>query len=202
MTQKRFIVSSIILALSCFHLSACGFQPVYGSMDAANGPIKVLEIEGRIGHRLRQELSRTLGSGLPSVESGAFLTVTARENLQRLNLKSNVGVSRTNIIASASYTLRSVEGEILLSGRVQSETAYDVANSEFGDIELQTDARERVAYLLARRLQEQLTLDATSARQEEQMQNAVDQEELARQEKALDPDSEAQSIRDELDRIQ
>lgn len=199
MTQKPFIASTLALVLTSTGLSACGFQPVYGDVDTINAPIKILEIEGRIGHRLRQELNRTLRNGLPGVANGAFLTVGVNEDLQRLNLKENVGVSRTTIIGSANYTLRSIEGEILLSGFVSAQTDYDVANSDYGDIALQNDARERVAYLLARRLHEQLTLDASSSRQDAQMADAIAREEAEKRaaaEAAGEP-----IIEDNVDRI-
>ncbi|MFC7292332.1 LPS assembly lipoprotein LptE [Hirschia litorea] len=195
MTKRHFIASSILVGLTSLNLASCGFQPVYGSIDAMNAPIQVLEIEGRTGHRLRQELSRTLRTGLPGIESGAFLNVNIEENLQRLNLKANVGVSRTTIIYVADYTLRGVNGDNLLNGSVTAQTDYDVADSDYGDIALQNDARERVAFLLARRLHEQLTLDASSSRQDAQMAEALERElEEAKQQE----ESENQ---DKLDRI-
>lgn len=196
MTHKHIIASSLLLGLTSLSLTACGFKPVYGSVDAMNGPIQVLEIEGRAGNRLRQELTRTLSTGLPGIDSGAFLSVTASESLQRLNLKANVGVSRTTIIYNAYYTLRSLDGENLLNGSVTAQTDYDVAGTDYGDIALQNDARERVAYLLARRLHEQLTLDASSSRQDAQMAEALkrEQEEAA----ANAPDD---AVTDNLDRI-
>ncbi len=196
MTQKHFIASMLLITTASLGLSSCGFQPVYGNVDAMNGPIKVMQIDGRIGHRLRQELTRTLSSGLPGIEDGAFLTVTAVEGLQRLNLKANVGVSRTTIIGTANYTLRDIEGRVLLSGSVSVQTDYDVANSEYGDIALQTDARERVAYLLSRRLQEQLSLDATSSRQDIQMKEA----ESTLTETAEEDDA-AKSLEDNQDKL-
>jgi|GEM_PF-227703 len=193
--MKHLFASCLILGISSATLSSCGFQPVYGNTDALSGPIAINQIDGRIGHRLRQELARTLRSGLPGVSEGAFLTVTASESIQRLNLQANDSVSRTTIVAAANYTLRDADGQTLLFGNVKTQTDYDVAVSEYGDIALQTDARERVALLLARRLQEQLTLDASSARQTAQMKKAEELNQDIPLEKTIEEEL------DELDRI-
>ena len=69
------MIRAAILALSVLPLAACGFAPVYGSgASAANaGPIDILEIQGRSGHFLRQELVRTIGQGAPGIVGPAHL---------------------------------------------------------------------------------------------------------------------------------
>lgn len=169
MKQSAFVSTLFGFTLGLASLTGCGFQPVYGSFNETEGAIQVLEIEGRTGHRLRQELARYLSSGLPGVEAGSFININLVESLQRLSLKADAGVSRTTLVGTAVYVLRNTSGEILLQGSVQAQTDYDVADSDYGDIALQTDAKERVAYLLASKLHQQLILDTTTARQDEQM---------------------------------
>lgn len=153
---------TVFLALASLALSACGFQPVYGNQTSGAGAITVQQINGRLGHRLRQELDRTLRSGLPGVDDGAYLQIKVEESLERLSLKSDAGVSRTTMVGEAEYSLFNSDGIAVAKGEVLSQADYDVPNSSYGDIALQTDARERLALSLARRIKEQLILDAAS----------------------------------------
>jgi len=199
--MKNASFSSFMAASSALLLlSNCGFQPVYGSAAATENAITVLQIDSRMGHRLRQELTRELGSGIPSVEPGAFLTVRLSEQLNRLALKSNAGVSRTNLVGAATYELRDLNGEVLLVGTVSAQTDYDVADTDYGDIALQTDARERVAFSLAQTLHQQLLLDISSNRQTLQKEQAA-QKALEATEEVDDPleAKPPQSIDDDLE---
>ena len=63
--------------------------------------------------------------------------------------------------ARATYRLVSPDGEMLARGVVNTSADFDNASSQYGDIALQTDARERLALITARRLREQIALDLT-----------------------------------------
>ncbi len=164
---------TLLIASLCLMLSACGFKPVYGTYPTS-GKIQVLEIEGRTGHRLRQELNRTLSSGLPNVEDGAYLEVSVAERFSGLSLRQDAGETRSTLSGNANYTLYSFDGKVLQKGSTSVQTDYDVTNSEYGDIALQTDARERVAYLLSRRIYEQLVLGATDEKASDSKQTESD----------------------------
>ena len=84
-----------------------------------------------------------------------------KESLERLSLKSDAGVSRSTMVAIATYQLISNDGEVLISGRLRSQSDFDVSNTPYGDIALQNDARERLALSLARSLRETLTVQAS-----------------------------------------
>ena len=152
---------TLLTLMSIATLSACGFQPLYGPSLSGDSPVAVTQIDGRMGHRVRQELARMLASGLPNVEPGARVEIDLKESLERLSLKSDAGVSRSTMVAIATYQLVSNDGEVLISGRLRSQSDFDVSNTPYGDIALQNDARERVALSLARSLRETLTVQAS-----------------------------------------
>ena len=151
----------LTLALNLIATAGCSFTPLYGESYTGDGPIFISQIDGRIGHRLRQELSRTLSTGLPSVEDGAHLDVTVNEAFRRLALKLDAGVSRTTVVAEARYTLTGADGNVIANGFVISQADYDSADTSYGDITLQNDARERAALSLARRIRDELVLDVS-----------------------------------------
>lgn len=151
-------IAALILALG---LSACGVRPVYSSAPTEAGLIRVQQIDGRLGHRVRQELSRTLSNGLPGVEKGARLEVSLQESLVRLPLKPDDGVSRSDFQALAEYTLISADGDVLATGETFARASFDSAFSSYGDIALQSDALERVGRSLAKRIQQQLVIQAS-----------------------------------------
>ena len=180
--------------------AACGLRPLYGEVGADDGAVSVSQIDGRMGHRLRQELQRTLSTGLPGAGQGARLDIYLREGTRRLSLKQDAGVSRTTMSGDADYKLFSSEGELISSGRVTATSDFDRAASDFGDIALQTDARERLALLLSRRLTERLALDLTQTAEIEQEQINISASNPSI--RAFGDDGENESDDDDLELIQ
>ena len=131
--------------LSAFLLSACGFSPVYSSA-ANSSSIIVDDIPGRSGHELRKSLIRELAAGLPDVDS-ARLNVDLDEDLRRLSFRPDEAAARTDIQAEGRYVL--VVGETTVSGKVSTETSYNVPDAPYGDIAAQTDASKRAMRKLA-----------------------------------------------------
>ena len=72
MTYRAYLLAGL-LALT--PVSACGLKPLYGEGEFGSGPIKVSTIDGRMGHRVQQELRRSLSSGLPGVAAGTRLDI-------------------------------------------------------------------------------------------------------------------------------
>ncbi|MEO1475199.1 MAG: hypothetical protein AAFS13_02355 [Pseudomonadota bacterium] len=138
-------------------LSACGFQPVYSpaTQNLSGSSINIPEIQGRSGHSLRKALIAELAPGLPGVED-ATLTVTLRDNLQRLAIRPDEAAARTDVVATGRYILDT--GDAAISGEVRSETSFNVPGGAFADIASQTDATERAVIQLARLIAEDLKL--------------------------------------------
>ncbi|MEO0883212.1 MAG: hypothetical protein AAFY34_10820 [Pseudomonadota bacterium] len=145
----------VLLALAV--MAACGFQPVHSpsSQSLSGGNIYIPEIDGRAGHSLRKALLAELASGLPGIED-ATLTVTLDDRLQRLAIRPDEAAARTDVVAVGRYVLDT--GDDAISGRVRSETSFNVPIGAFADIASQTDATERAVIQLARLIAEDLRL--------------------------------------------
>jgi LPS-assembly lipoprotein len=160
------MIRAALLALLAFPLTACGFSPVYGSASArANaGPISILEIEGRTGHFLRQELMRTVGQGVPGVSGAGQLEVSLNQHIERLAFAPDQAASRSDYVGSATWTLRSPDGTLLHAGGVTERASFNFADTPYADLAAQTAAQERLATLLARSIRGQLIVEAGKPR--------------------------------------
>lgn len=138
-------MKKLAFIFSALTLSACGFSPVYGNVPV-NSSIAVDDIPGRSGHELRKALLQELAAGLPGVES-ATLNVDLDEDLKRLALRPDAAAARTDIQAEGKYVL--VLEASTVSGRVNTETSYNVPDAPYGDIAAQTDASKRAMQKLA-----------------------------------------------------
>lgn len=156
------MIRALVIALALLPLSACGFAPVYGTgpLTANAGPIDVLEIEGRTGHFLRQELVRTIGQGVPGVKGSAQLEVDLKQTIERLAFAPDQAASRSDYVGTATWTLRSPDGTLLHSGGVKERASFNFADAAYADLAAQTAAQQRLASLLARSIRGQMIVEA------------------------------------------
>jgi len=160
------MIRAAFLALALLPLSACGFTPVYGSSAEVKdaGPISIVEIRGRTGHFLRQELIRTVGQGLPGVKGQAELEIRLTEGVERLAFTPDQAASRSDYVGSATWVLRAPTGLPLASGGVVQRASFNFADAAYADLAAQTAAQERLASLLARSIREQMTIEIGNPR--------------------------------------
>jgi len=125
-------LAGALLSLSVLTVSACGFSPVYSTVDAENnGSIQILQIDGYAGHAMRNELILLLRPGIPGVESGT-LEVDYRERTQDFPVRTGGLSVRSVLQTTANYRLITSEGE--LQGRVVGEAASAPDDSPYADI--------------------------------------------------------------------
>ncbi|MEQ9315603.1 MAG: hypothetical protein RLN72_07110, partial [Henriciella sp.] len=152
----------IATALSA--LSACGFRPLYGGADF-NGVVEgqnitIAEIPGRAGYTLRRNLIESLATGLPGLDQPAVLTVTVDEKLTRAALQRDGAVARSFLNARGRYVLETESGAI--SGDASVQIPYAATNTPYTDVSAQIDASERAMTELARRITDDLRIQAQS----------------------------------------
>ncbi len=146
----RLKLATALLALTSLALSACGFTPVYGNLNASEqGNIQISEISGASGHTMRQELVLLLRPGIPSVESG-MLTVTAKEGASPFAIAPDSRNVRTVVRVSAEYTFVSDAGEF--EGEISAESSFYAGSRAEGEILAQRSAAELAAKEAARKL--------------------------------------------------
>lgn len=149
------MIRTCILAIGMLGVAACGFQPAYAPSSYSGGQIAIPEINGRTGHYLRQELVRSLGHGIPGIESGR-LEISVNEGIENLNFQPDQAASRSDYVAVSSWTLFDANGDQVASGGSREAASFNFANAAFADISAQSAAQERVAILLARSARQQI----------------------------------------------
>lgn len=149
----------LLAALLMTGLTACGFQPVYAPVDgkrAEAGLIDIEPIKGRSGHMLRQALKQELALGVPGLTEEVTLAINLDDQLSRLAFQPDGAASRSNVLATGTYTL---QGEtVSVRGKVNVETGFIVPDSPFGDIAAQTSASDRAMRTLAKRIADDIRL--------------------------------------------
>lgn len=149
----RALIASLALLLS-----ACGFQPMYGSSSGpAIGPVHVAEIEGKAGHTLKTELDRILAPGA-GAGPPMNLAITLTEQLIALGLRQDESATRGELRLTANYTLTPADNGRPIRGRLLTVVNYDIPTAAFGEIAAQDDARERAAETMAQRFRAELAL--------------------------------------------
>ncbi|HVY87986.1 MAG TPA: hypothetical protein VG942_03910 [Hyphomonadaceae bacterium] len=156
------MIRAAFLALALAPLSACGFTPVYGPQTSlANaGPVSILEIQGRTGHFLREELIKTVGQGIPGVKGSTELEVKLSQSIERLAFAPDQAASRSDYVGTATWTLRGVDGKTLMAGVANERASFNFANEAYADVAAQSAAQDRLGALLARTIRSQMMIKA------------------------------------------
>lgn len=152
-----------LLALAALTATACGFQPAYAPSSYSGGSISIPAIDGRTGHYLRQELVRSIGNGVPGIDSGR-LDISVSEGIENLNFQPDQAASRSDYVATSSWVLYGPDGQAVASGGSREAASFNFANAAFADISAQTAAQERVAILMARSVRQQILQQLGSAK--------------------------------------
>lgn len=161
---------TLIASLTVLLLSACGFQPMYGSALNGGGPaignVQISQIQGKAGHVLHTELERILSveraSGPPS-----RLDIAVRESVARLGIRLDESATRAELRLTANYVWTSPDGQRVTRGSLDQVVVYQIPDQAFGEIAAQDDARERAAETLAQRFRQELAMRMAQARYEE-----------------------------------
>jgi LPS-assembly lipoprotein len=149
------ILRSALLGLSALALAGCGFTPAYAPVKGG-GIIEVAEIEGRTGHYLHRELSRTVSRGMPNVVQQSELSIDLRESIVRLGFRPDQTASRSDYIGRADWVLTGVDGKVIARGRAQEAAGFNFADAAYADVVAQQAAQEKVAYMLAESIRKQM----------------------------------------------
>lgn len=149
MFRKR----TALLGLLCASLfiSACGFQPLYGTR--ANAPGIVTELAAISVGAPSDPLNRTLRLLLEdqlradgSVPVLYQVTLSTRLSVRDVAIQQDTDVTRKNLVLTSKYRLLDIEsGEELFNSQAIAIAAYNRVGSEFANIIAERDARERAA---------------------------------------------------------
>jgi LPS-assembly lipoprotein len=152
----------ILLAISLFLLTACGFQPLYetgGSsavMQEQLAAVQVGPIADRLGQVMRNQLiSRMNAAGNPDYT----LDVSLAQSSETFGIRPDTAATQEQLTLIATMRLISLEtGEPVLQDSLRARTSFDVVLSDYATVTQREDAANRLALELAERIHRRLAL--------------------------------------------
>ena len=162
---------SIFLGASVLLLSGCGFQPVYGTHQAAPplstnqaaatalSQIDIAIIPDHVGQILRNDLiDRLYRNGYPSNPIATLNIKKLEESKTELDLTKSSEATRSQLRIKTNMQLVDSSGHILLNRDIQTITSYNVLGSEFATRVSEEDSRQSALNDLARQVELNLSL--------------------------------------------
>lgn len=131
-------------------VGACGYAPVYApgaEARALRNTVLVDEPRDKDAFDLTRRVEERLGR---ATAPRFGLTVTLRTEEVGLAIQGGNEVTRYNLVGSADYALRDLStGRVLLSGKVDTFSAYSATGSTVGARTAEIDGRKRLMVALA-----------------------------------------------------
>ena len=151
--SRRSFALALGGALLCAPLiSACQFQPLYGSgsgrgsLNEVMKSITIAPVPGRVGQRIRNELIYNTTGGGHANTPRYRLQIAIRESI------TSILVERTGDAEGQLYNLdanfklyRISDDEVVFEGQSTSRAAYDKFEQIFANTRARVDAENRVA---------------------------------------------------------
>lgn len=144
--------------LLIFFLGACGFQPLYGSDGDENirdslNKIMVATSNNRLHQMVSNNLIEQFGANESSENALYSLDFIATEKVLQFGFKPDQSITRESYKLTIEYSLINLAtSENILSGTINSQTSYDVVQSDFSNFRGKEDAQERMAQEVAKKL--------------------------------------------------
>lgn len=140
-----------LLCIAAASLSACGFEPLYGTtavgsnVAAQLSAIEIEEQDHRLGQLIRNDLLSSFAGG--DAEASRYrLQFTAIAGAQALIENDNEDTRRFSYRVNVNYRLIDEKtGSELSAGKTFSQVSYDRTTSDFSNVQAETNAMERAA---------------------------------------------------------
>ncbi|MCB5408789.1 LPS assembly lipoprotein LptE [Pseudogemmobacter faecipullorum] len=130
-------------------LAACGFAPAYekgGLTEGLFGTVRAADPDSKEAFAYVQRIEERLGRPERRLYD---LDYTITTNSIGVGITSDNRTTRYNLEGRISYTLRNAAGEHLVTGTVQSFTAFSATGSTVAMLAAEEDARVRLMRILA-----------------------------------------------------
>jgi LPS-assembly lipoprotein len=147
-----------------FHslLSACGFQPLYGTKGSENilyefSNIHITPTSDRIGQLLSNELKYLLNPlNKPVIEKYRLIT-TITSATRSLAVKKTALATRSNLTVTSSYKLIDISTQKLLYNSSNTIlVSYNIFTSQYATLSAEKDAKSRAVKELAQDIRIQI----------------------------------------------
>lgn len=147
--MKREILIVALVALAGA-VTACGFQPVYGthgagdeSVAAQMNTVAIDNIPDRKGQILRNDLiDRMYGKGRPQ-QPLYRLSIKLRMTEEDVGIQLNATSTRSLINMYGDYVLTDMQGHAIIKGTAHSVSSFNTLVDEYGNLSALNDAIER-----------------------------------------------------------
>ena len=149
------LFKSPLIAVFCLTVSACGFQPLYGSKGSANivanfSDIHIAPIKDRIGQLLSNELKHLLNPLRTPINPKYHLVTKLTQSSRSLAVKKTALATRANLLITSSYRLVDTKSQQTLTSAKNSITvSYNIYSSQYATISAEKEATKRAAKELA-----------------------------------------------------
>jgi LPS-assembly lipoprotein len=150
MTSGRHALGIMVLAIG-LSVSACGFQPLYGTSQTGSNvatelsAVAIDEQDTRLGQLIRNDLLSTM-SGTAAGATRYRLQLMALDGTKTMIENDNEDTRRFNYRVNVAYRLIDRHtGQELSSGKTFSQVSYDRTTSDFSNVQAETNAMERAA---------------------------------------------------------
>jgi LPS-assembly lipoprotein len=150
MSRSRQALGMMTLAIG-LSVSACGFQPLYGTSPAGSNvatelsAVAIDEQDTRLGQLIRNDLLSTM-SGTAAGATRYRLQLMALDGTKTMIENDNEDTRRFNYRVNVAYRLIDRHtGQELNSGKTFSQVSYDRTTSDFSNVQAETNAMERAA---------------------------------------------------------
>jgi LPS-assembly lipoprotein len=142
----------------CLLLSACGFQPLYGTKSTGQvitdfATVQVAPMRDRIGQQLHNQLEQLLHPRGAAPRYSYRLDATLKETTTSLAVKKSAFATRANLTVSVTYSLASLsERKSVVHASNSISVSYNIFDSEFETLVAEKDARTRAVRELAQEI--------------------------------------------------
>jgi LPS-assembly lipoprotein len=155
---------SFLLVLTLLLVSACGFQPLYGTQSGAPNPAvdalaetRVALIPDRIGQELRNNLlDRLTPRGQPAKPRYELLVAVA-ERRDNLGIAIDDSATYGRLTVTTSFTLRDLaSNQPVYTGQSRWTNGFTMVSSHFANITNEANARSRALQEISEDIRQQL----------------------------------------------
>jgi len=164
--RRPALTLAALAVMAGFGLSACGFQPLYGSNTTTASGARLAEvmssvdinpIPGRVGQKLRNELIFSNTGGNYAAPSRYKLNIALRERVIN-QLVQISGDARGQVYQlQAHYTLvDAANGKVIHEGTAISRAPYSRYQEIFANVRARYNAEDRAAKTVAESIKTQL----------------------------------------------
>jgi LPS-assembly lipoprotein len=171
--RRPALALAALVAVAGFGLSACGFQPLYGSntttasgtrLAEAMSSVDVNPIPGRVGQKIRNELIFANTGGNYAAPSRYRLNIAIKERVIN-QLVQISGDARGQVYQlEAHYRLVDpADGKTLYEGTAISRAPYNRYQEIFANVRARYNAEDRAAKTVAESIKTQLAAYLASA---------------------------------------